>query len=310
MKTGSRSPKAARAAESSALNGQSYNGQSLNGHNNGSDEIPPPNGKGRCDPPSSLLPCAPDNQAQARSSRNGNGSQPKQSVRGFCAVHSSISPKTVRELMRRGLLHLNDEHWRFGDSSNRGVTRSLDDLGFKHSHTRGATWHGLIGLSDLVENDRREAWLVIEGSKDALAAAEIAQRLGVLHEVGILAALSSGYRPIPAELEKLRGRRVRVIGDNDAAGRNTMLLVSNKLTDTGIDHAIWNWDGDRSKDLYDWLSGFDVATARNGGGEGASVVEGVKSGVNGKFLPPSLSPPQSSSLHVFKSRNRTPRAKR
>jgi len=207
-------------------------------------------------------PTGSQNGSQQKNSRNGSDPQP--SVKAFCAVHRPIGPRTVRELLRRDLLHLDGDRWRFGDNSNHGVTRSLSDLSWKHSHTKGNTWHRLIGLADVSRTDRSEAWLVIEGSKDALAAAEIAQRIGVLRTVGILAALGSGYRPIPAELKKLRGRKVRVIGDNDAAGRETMLLVSNALTIAGVEHSVWNWESDGSKDLYEWLTGYDSPSGVNG----------------------------------------------
>jgi len=35
------------------------------------------------------------------------------------------------------------------------------------AETRGESWHRLIGLDDVVANDRREILLIVEGSKDA-----------------------------------------------------------------------------------------------------------------------------------------------
>jgi hypothetical protein len=227
---------------------------------------------------------ADGNNGQAVNSGNG-------SVQAFCAVHRSIGPKTARELMRRGLLHLNGVHWRYGDNSNHGVTRSLNDLDWKYSHTRGRGWHELIGLSDVVKNDRREVMLVIEGSKDALAAAEIARRKNTLHEVGILAALGSGYRPIASELEKLRDRIVMVIGDNDAAGRNATQIVSNELTDVKVEHSIWNWGNDKSKDLYECLTRLDAQSTTTNGT--SSVVEQLRGSVVEQLS--SFSPPSGSS---------------
>jgi hypothetical protein len=209
-----------------------------------------------------------------------------QGIRAFCAVHPSISVETVTELMRRGLLHLNGDCWRFGDQSNRGVTRSLGDLDWKHSHTSAPAWHGLIGLSDVIENDRREVVLVIEGSKDALAAAEIAQRKGVLHEVGILAALGSGYRPIRSELKQLRGRRVTLVSDNDVAGRQTLQLVANAFDELGVDCNAWQWNENEPKDLYEWLARADAQ-------EVSCVEQFPSTGVNGKFCPPSSPSPCS-----------------
>jgi hypothetical protein len=146
-----------------------------------------------------------------------------------------VSEETVNELMRRGLLHLAAHQWRFGDENN-GTTRRLDGRKWKRADTKGADWHQLIGLADVVRNDRRHVLFVIEGSKDALAAAEIAFRFGVLSETGILCALGSGYRPIKSEIEQLRGRLVVVIGDNDAVGMETAQIVSNALTSAGVDH--------------------------------------------------------------------------
>jgi hypothetical protein len=222
----------------------------------------------------------------------------KSSVQAFCSVHRPISAKTVRELMRRGLLHLNGDRWRFGDKSNRGVTRSLSDLEWKHSHTSAPAWHGLIGLQDVVEHDRHEVIFVIEGSKDALAAAELARRAGALDTIGILCALGSGYRPIRAEVDKLRGRKVLVIGDNDAAGRDTVQIVSHALTDAGVEHSLWNWGNDKSKDLYEWLVRSSDSPASS------ASVAGMNSNPWGEALHTQFSPPfppsQCSSVQVFK----------
>ena len=38
------------------------------------------------------------------------------------------------------------------------------------AETKGESWHHLIGLDDVLANDRREILLTPEGSKDALAA--------------------------------------------------------------------------------------------------------------------------------------------
>src|SRR5437764_15382817 len=96
----------------------------------------------------------------------------------------------------------------------------------------------------------------LRGSKDALAAAEVAHCTGVLSQIGILCALGSGYRPIRSELEQLRGRWVGVIGDNDAAGLKTTQIVSSALNDVGIEHARWNWVvcATDAKDIFSWLA--------------------------------------------------------
>jgi hypothetical protein len=242
---------------------------------------------------------------QRRSSHNPDVDA---SVRAFCAVHKAISPDTVIELTRRGLLHLETEYWRFGDQSNHGVTRSLNDLDWKHSHTSGPLWHGLIGLNDLVEHDRPQATLVIEGSKDALAAAELARRSGVLSTTGILCALGSGYRPIQAELKKLRGRRLVVIGDNDHAGSETVRLVSDALAALQIEHSIWNWCGDGHcnfgghsicKDLYQWLTRCDGAGLTRAHIRACVRVCTCAQEVNSKFSPPPFPPPHGSTVQQF-----------
>jgi hypothetical protein len=170
-----------------------------------------------------------------------------------------ISMETLSELARRDLLQIDGDEWRFGDESN-GTTRKFSYPKYKRADNSGDEWHKLIGLDDVVRNDRREVLFVIEGSKDALAAAEIARRNGALSGTGILCALGSGYRPIRAELEQLRGRRVGVIGDNDAAGIETTKIVSDALSDVGVEHAIWNWSACRTneKDLAGWLATVDT----------------------------------------------------
>jgi PEP-CTERM motif len=142
-----------------------------------------------------------------------------------------ISVSTLGELVRRDLLHIDGNEWRFGDESN-GMTRRFNDRKWKRADNSGDEWHKLIGLGDVVRNDYRKVFLPLEGSKDALAAAEIANRSGTLSQTGIISALGSGYRPIRAELEQLRGRWVGVIGDNDAPGIETTQLVSFALSVT------------------------------------------------------------------------------
>jgi hypothetical protein len=159
-----------------------------------------------------------------------------------------ISIETIDELEQRGLLHFDDFKWRFGDDNN-GTTRRLDGRPFilngekvkAFADTEGAEWHRLIGLDDVVRNDRKIVLLAIEGSKDALAAAELAYHNGLLQQIGITCALGSGYKPIPAELHKLAGRWVGVIGDNDEAGVKASELVSWTLNTAGVEHAVWDW---------------------------------------------------------------------
>jgi hypothetical protein len=166
-----------------------------------------------------------------------------------------ISIETIEELMQRDLLHIDGDEWRFGDESN-DTTRKLDWPNYKRADTTGPDWHRLIGVNDVVRGDRRQVLLAIEGSKGALAAAELARRAGILTQTGIVCGLGSGYRPIRSELEQLRGRWVGVIGDNDAAGLKTIQIVSSALTDVGIEHAHWNWVAcqTNAKDVFGWLA--------------------------------------------------------
>jgi hypothetical protein len=170
--------------------------------------------------------------------------------KAFPCIHT----ETLDELTRRGLLHVDGDKWRFGDESN-GTTRKLNT---RHKWIRGdhdgAEWHRLIGLDDVVRNDRPYALLVIEGSKDALAAAQFALRIKALPQTGIMCALGSGYRPIPSEMHKLAGRFVSVIGDNDVVGIKTTQLVSFALNTAGVEHQVWDWSKCeiRVNDLFDF----------------------------------------------------------
>jgi hypothetical protein len=177
------------------------------------------------------------------------------------AILPHISRATVEELVDRGLLHFDDvgatnDRWRFGDDTNAGTSRSFSNPKWKYAHSSGKEWHKLIGLSDIIRHDRKHVLFVLEGSKDALAAAEIAFRTGVLPHTGILCALGSGYRPMPSEIEQLQGRRVVVIGDNDAAGIQTTEIVAGALAAAGVDHETWDWSAcPDCKDLYQLLQG-------------------------------------------------------
>jgi hypothetical protein len=177
----------------------------------------------------------------------------------FNESHPSISAEAVEELTRRGLFHLpSAEHWRFADESN-GTTRRLDGRKWNLADNSGSDWHKLIGLDDVVRNDRKHVFFVIEGSKDALAAAEFAYRLGILPQIGIVCALGSGYRPIASELEQLRGRRVVVIGDNDHVGIETTWIVSRALSGASVEHVVFDYSDMPTgcKDLYDLLTKLD-----------------------------------------------------
>ena len=177
----------------------------------------------------------------------------------FTKAYPSISVGTVDELVRRRLFHWSGDYWRFGDENN-GTTRRLDGQKFTRADNSGAAWHKLIGLGDVISYDRKYVLFAIEGSKDALAAAELAHRFRVLAEVGIICALGSGYRPIASELQQLHGRRVGLIGDRDAAGVETTRIVCRALEQADIEHGIWGWANcaeKAGKDLFDVLTTMD-----------------------------------------------------
>src|SRR5262245_47088300 len=88
--------------------------------------------------------------------------------------------------------------WRFGDDRN-GSFRRLDGHPFEIrgelvkalAETAGPAWHQLIGLDDVVRYDRRDVLLIIEGSKDAMAALHFAKQEGRLSSIGLIAALGA-----------------------------------------------------------------------------------------------------------------------
>jgi hypothetical protein len=125
------------------------------------------------------------------------------------------------------------------------------------AETRGDAWHRLIGLDDVLANDRREILLVTEGSKDALAALHFADVEGRLSSVGLVAALGAGVTLCADDVEKFRGRRARIFGDTDTAGQETVTRVGNQLLLAADEVQIFalaglhRQDGSLVKDLFD-----------------------------------------------------------
>jgi hypothetical protein len=179
-----------------------------------------------------------------------------------------ISPHAVNEAVRRGLVSFKKRRgvacWRFGDNHN-GCVRRLDGQPFEIkrkpvkavAETRGDAWHRLIGLDDVNTNDRVDVLLVIEGSKDALAALHFADVEGRLSSIGIAVALSAGVNPCARDLEKFRGRRVRIFGDADATGQQAVTRIANQLLSVARQVQIFNLaglhcqDGSFVNDLFD-----------------------------------------------------------
>ena len=187
---------------------------------------------------------------------------------GELTAKLAISPQAVEEAIRRGLLsfvkHRNSPCWRFGDSRN-GSFRRIDGAPFRikgecvkaEAETRGNAWHQLIGLDDVFKNDRGEILLTPEGSKDALAALHFAAAEDKLLEMGVVAALGSAVKPTPDDIEKFRGRRIRIFPDVDPAGQNAAARIGQTIATLAAEVQIFDLarlyrdDGQPVKDLFD-----------------------------------------------------------
>jgi hypothetical protein len=184
------------------------------------------------------------------------------------AVHLGISPEAINEAIRRGLLsfveHRNCRCWRFGDSRNASFRR-VDGEPFRINgkfvkavaETRGESWHHLIGINDVVANNRSDILLTPEGSKDALAAFHFADAEGALPCVGVVAGLGTGINLLAEDVEVFLRRRVRIIADVDQAGVQSALRIGQRLLAVVAEVQIFNLaglrrdDGSPVKDLFD-----------------------------------------------------------
>ena len=184
------------------------------------------------------------------------------------ATELLISRTAVEEAQRRGLLtfkkHRGADCWRLGDTRN-GCFRRLDGQLLEingqrvkaEAETRGESWHRLIGLDDVLANDRREILLTPEGSKDALAALHFADVEDRLSSVGVVAALSASVNLLADDVEKFRGRRVRIFGDADATGEHAASRIGQQLASVAREVQIFSVaglnrdDGEPVKDLFD-----------------------------------------------------------
>src|SRR5439155_27040680 len=101
----------------------------------------------------------------------------------------------------------------------------------------------LIGLDDVVENDRGEILLIPEGSKDALAALHLADAEDRLMDVGVVVALGSAVKLIPDDVEKLRRRRIRIFPDVDAAGRDAAARIGQVIATLAAEAQIFDLRG-------------------------------------------------------------------
>jgi hypothetical protein len=184
------------------------------------------------------------------------------------AAQLMISRHAINEAAERGLVtfkkHRRVACWRFGDARN-GCMRRLDGQQFKikgervkaEAETRGESWHRLIGLDDVLANDRREILLTVEGSKDALAALHFADAEDRLSDVGVVAALSASVNLSADDVEKFRARRVRIFGDADPVGQCTAERIGQQLASVAAEVQIFSVaglnrdDGEPVKDLFD-----------------------------------------------------------
>jgi hypothetical protein len=179
-----------------------------------------------------------------------------------------INPEAIDEAMRRGLLTFTKKQrvvcWLFGDAAN-GCLRRVDGQLFKIrgksvkalATSSGTSWHRLIGLDDVVANDRREILLLPEGSKDALGAFHLAAAEDRLSDIGLAVALGSAVKLLQEDTEKFRGRRVRILGDADPAGQNAAQRIAKQLAPIAEEVQIFDLaglhcrDGSAVKDVFD-----------------------------------------------------------
>ena len=180
----------------------------------------------------------------------------------------AVSPQAIEEAIRRGLLrfvkHRNSRCWLFGDTRN-GCFRRLDGQPFDingqrvkaEAETKGKAWHRLIGLNDVLANDRRQILLTPEGTKDALAAFHFADAEDTLAEIGVVVALGSAIKLTQEDLERFLGRRVRIPADADGAGEQASMRIAQQLAAFSDEVQLFNLQGlnrdDNTpvKDLFD-----------------------------------------------------------
>lgn len=98
------------------------------------------------------------------------------------------------------------------------------------------------GLADVVACDRR-AVLICEGEADTLSALLLAWAGDIADKVGVI-CLAGASKPLPlAVLEKLRGRRCRVMRQTDPAGHKAALAWAESIHAAGIVIDLANLDG-------------------------------------------------------------------
>lgn len=172
---------------------------------------------------------------------------------------------------KRGLLrmadapHRDETHraWIFTDDARHSAqARRLDGEPWASethtfkSKTLRADADAPPGLADVVACDRR-AILICEGEPDALAALLLAWAGDIAEKVGVI-CLTGASKPLPpAVLDKLIGRRCRVLRQTDPAGHKAALAWAESIHAAGIAVDLANLDGltradgQHAKDLAD-----------------------------------------------------------
>ena len=157
----------------------------------------------------------------------------------------------------RGLLRFADVRHR-GDTHRAWIFTDADRKSAQARRLDGEPWAGEThtfksktlrtdpdappGLADVVAHNR-PAVLICEGEADTLSALLLAWAGGIVGKVGVI-CLTGASKPLPlAVLEKLRGRRCRVIRQTDPAGHKAALAWAESLHAAGIVVDLANLDG-------------------------------------------------------------------
>ena len=112
------------------------------------------------------------------------------------------------------------------------------------------------GLADVVKANRPGV-LICEGEPDTLAALTFAWLAGCADNVGVVVLTGASKGLPPAVLEKLRGRRVRILSQTDTAGHRCAFSWLESLTAAEISadvlplDGLTTADGQPAKDLAD-----------------------------------------------------------
>jgi hypothetical protein len=158
---------------------------------------------------------------------------------------------------RRGLLRMADVRHR-GETHRAWIFTDADRKSAQARRLDGEPWAGEThtfksktlrtdpdappGLADVVAHNRPVV-LICEGEADTLSALLLAWAGDIAEKVGVI-CLAGASKPLPpAVLEKLRGRRCRVLRQTDPAGHKAALAWAESIHAAGIAVDIANLDG-------------------------------------------------------------------